>query len=106
MKIRAQKKEPKLDFNPDVMHSLEELHPMSDNVGENPGIHYLKECMEELPDEQQNCIKWFYYEEKSYKDIADIEHIPLGKVRSYIQNGRRNLKNCVEQKSIKNESKG
>lgn len=106
MKIRAQKKEPKLDFNPDVMHSLEELHPMSENGAENPSIHYLKECVEELPDEQQNCIKWFYYEEKSYKDIADIEHIPLGKVRSYIQNGRRNLKNCVEQKSIKNESKG
>jgi RNA polymerase sigma-70 factor (ECF subfamily) len=106
MKIRAQKKEPKLDFKPEVMHSLKELHPINENGADNPNIHYLKECVEELPDEQQNCIKWFYYEEKSYKDIADIEQIPLGKVRSYIQNGRRNLKNCVEQKSIKNESKG
>ncbi len=106
MKIRAQKKEPKLDFDPDVMHSLEELHPISENGEENPDVDYLKECMEGLTDEQKNCIQWFYYEERSYKEIADIENIPLGKVRSYIQNGRRNLKNCVEQKAMKNESKG
>ena len=106
MKIRAQKKEPNLNFNPDLMHSLEELHPMSENGEENPEINFLKECMDDLPDEQKNCIKWFYYEEKSYKEIADIENLPLGKVRSFIQNGRRNLKNCVEQKTIKNESRG
>lgn len=106
MKIRAKKKEPKLNFDPDVMHSLEELHPIGENKEENQEINYLNQCLEDLPDEQRNCIRWFYYEERSYKDIADIEKIPLGKVRSYIQNGRRNLKNCVEQKVMKNESKG
>lgn len=106
MKIRARKKAPQLDFDPDVMHSLEELHPINDNGEEKPEIDHLKQCLEDLPEEQQNCIRWFYYEEKSYKDIAEDEDIPLGKVRSYIQNGRRNLKNCVEQKTVKNESKG
>jgi len=106
MKLRAQKKEPDLNFDPNLMHSLEELHPINDNGEENPSIPAMKECVEALPDEQQNCIRWFYYEDKSYKEIAEIENIPLGKVRSYIQNGRRNLKNCVEQKMMKNESKG
>lgn len=106
MKLRAQKKEPDLNFDPNLMHSLEELHPINDNGEENPSIPAVKECVEALPDEQQNCIRWFYYEDKSYKEIAEIENIPLGKVRSCIQNGRRNLKNCVEQKMMKNESKG
>ncbi len=106
MKIRSKKKEPRLEFDPNLMQSLEDLHPITENGQENENIHALKDCLEELPEEQKNCIKWFYYEDRSYKEIAEEEDLPLGKVRSFIQNGRRNIKNCVEKKTIKNESKG
>ncbi len=104
MKIRAQKKIQQLDFNPELVYFLENLHPVKEEE-ENPSVPVMKECVEALPAAQQSCIKWFYYEDRSYKEIAEIEKLPLGKVRSYIQNGRRNLKNCVEQKMMKNESK-
>lgn len=56
----------------------------------------LERCLEELSEQQRACVQWFYYEDKSYKEIADIMSEELGKVRSYIQNGKRNLKNCME----------
>lgn len=56
----------------------------------------LKKCLETLNEQQRNCVHWFYYENQSYKAIADIIAEDVGKVRSYIQNGRRNLKTCLE----------
>ncbi|MFA7156045.1 MAG: sigma-70 family RNA polymerase sigma factor, partial [Proteiniphilum sp.] len=33
--------------------------------------------------------------DKSYADIVTLTGFTLDKVKSYIQNGKRNLKNCV-----------
>jgi RNA polymerase sigma-70 factor (ECF subfamily) len=60
----------------------------------------LERCLEELSEQQRACVQWFYYEDKSYKEIADIMSEELGKVRSYIQNGKRNLKNCMERPTV------
>ncbi|MCC7467162.1 MAG: hypothetical protein IT261_12870 [Saprospiraceae bacterium] len=49
-----------------------------------------------MSEQQRACVQWFYYEDKSYKEIAEIMTEELGKVRSFIQNGKRNLKNCLE----------
>ncbi|MDX1911083.1 MAG: sigma-70 family RNA polymerase sigma factor [Saprospiraceae bacterium] len=59
----------------------------------------LERCLAELSAQQRTCVQWFYYEDKSYKEIADILQEELGKVRSHIQNGKRNLKICMEKQS-------
>lgn len=56
----------------------------------------LDECIERLSDDQKECIKLFYLEEKSYKQVSVESGYELKKVKSYIQNGKRNLKNCLE----------
>lgn len=61
----------------------------------------LEKCLDELPTHQRKSVEWFYFEEKSYKEIADIIAEDVGKVRSYIQNGRRNLKICLEKAGVK-----
>lgn len=58
----------------------------------------LKKCLDALNQQQRQCVEWFYYEDHSYKDIAEMIQEDVGKVRSYIQNGRRNLKQCLEGK--------
>lgn len=58
----------------------------------------LEKCLGELPSQQHLSVRLFYYEEKSYKEISEMLNEDLGKVRSYIQNGRRNLKNCLEKR--------
>lgn len=58
----------------------------------------LEDCIQQLPEQQRQSIRLFYYEEQSYQEIAAMFEQPLGLVRSYIQNGRRNLRNCMEKK--------
>jgi RNA polymerase sigma-70 factor (ECF subfamily) len=53
--------------------------------------------MEKLPETQQKAVQLFFIEGKSYADIADIAGYSLKSVKSYIQNGKRNLKICIEQ---------
>lgn len=60
------------------------------------GKSLLQQCLEGLAHLQKQCVTLFYYEDKSYKEISAAMGMELGKVRSYIQNGRRNLKICLE----------
>lgn len=56
----------------------------------------LEKCMEGLPEEQEKTIRMFYYDNKCYNEIALSTGLEWNKVRSLIQNGRRNLKICME----------
>ena len=62
----------------------------------------LNYCMTTLSDEQQTSIRYFYMEEKSYADIVVLTGFSLNSVKSYIQNGKRNLKNCITKVLAKN----
>lgn len=78
------------------VESAGELHPIDeDEAGMNK---ILMECIERLKDEQQKCIRLFYFEERSYKEIAAALLLEEKKVKSFIQNGKRNLKICIEGK--------
>ena len=52
----------------------------------------LEEALKELKEPQQTCIRLFFLENKCYKEIADQLDLSLKKVKSSIQNGKRNLK--------------
>lgn len=56
----------------------------------------LKNCMEQLKASQKECVKLFYLEEKCYQEIAEALELELNMVKSHIQNGKRNLKICLE----------
>jgi RNA polymerase sigma-70 factor (ECF subfamily) len=56
----------------------------------------LENCIEKLVEEQQLCVRLFYLKQKCYQEIGDETGYDLKKVKSYIQNGKRNLKICME----------
>ena len=58
----------------------------------------LHDCIHLLAEQQQICIRMFYFEKRSYAEIAADTSQTLDQVRSHIQNGRRNLKNCIQTK--------
>ncbi|MEX2335825.1 MAG: sigma-70 family RNA polymerase sigma factor [Fulvivirga sp.] len=62
-------------------------------------LSLLEKCIEELQNEQKRCVQLFYMESKSYKEIEILTKFELKKVKSHIQNGKRNLKNCIERNS-------
>lgn len=59
----------------------------------------MEKCMETLPEEQRISVDLFYLQEKCYKEVAEVTGFELVKVKSYIQNGKRNLKICIEKNS-------
>jgi len=93
--LRKEKKMVTVEFTPAVMQSEDFTH--LDNVLEKENeLRKLEFCIENLPDEQKQSIRLFYLENKCYNEIVDTTGFEWNKVRSLIQNGRRNLKICIE----------
>lgn len=59
----------------------------------------LEKALEELNHEQSTCIRLFYLKEKSYQEVAQITGYTMNEVKSFIQNGKRNLKLKLEKNS-------
>ncbi|HXC06731.1 MAG TPA: sigma factor-like helix-turn-helix DNA-binding protein, partial [Bacteroidia bacterium] len=57
----------------------------------------LKKAIDQLNTEQRECISLFYLQEKSYKEVADMTGYSLLEVKSFLQNGKRNLKGLLNQ---------
>lgn len=78
----------------DLMYSSEVFH--LDTIDKEDQISQLHKCMERLPEKQHKCVQMFYFEKKTYQEIVEVLELEWKHVRSFIQNGRRNLKNCME----------
>lgn len=98
MKLRAGKNRRVVPFDTELMQSGDSSHPEEGMAKEEALVH-LESCIETLKDEQQRVVKLFYLEEKSYNEIVTRTGLEWNLVRSLVQNGRRNLKICMERKS-------
>ena len=63
----------------------------------------LENCIEKLKGEQKKCIQQFYFENKCYNEIARNLLLDEKKVKSHLQNAKRNLKLCLEEKHVEQE---
>ena len=95
MQLRKEKKMITVEFTSAVMQSEDFTHLDSVLEKENE-LKKLEFCIENLPGEQKQSIRLFYLENKCYNEIVDTTGFDWNKVRSLIQNGRRNLKICME----------
>ena len=77
----------------------QEMHPID---REDPSIgQALRDCIEKLKTEQRDCIELFYYKKMCYREISDSLGMAEKKVKSFLQNGKRNLKICLEGKNVR-----
>jgi len=81
------------------MENSNVMHPIDDE--ETDMEKALADCIERLRDEQKECIKLFYYGNRCYQEISDDLNIDEKKVKSYLQNAKRNLKICLEEKNVR-----
>ena len=93
--LRKGKHEIFVDFEVQNMESDMILH-LFDEGQDEERFEALQKCMEQLPEPQRVSISKFFMEEMSYVDIADDTGYHLKSVKSHIQNGKRNLKICIE----------
>ncbi|MEE4214738.1 MAG: sigma-70 family RNA polymerase sigma factor [Bacteroidales bacterium] len=68
-------------------------HP---GVGDDESMKLLEYCIDKLKKEHRECIRLFYYDNKCYREIADLMNIEEKKVKSHLQNAKRKLKICME----------
>lgn len=92
MTFRAQKKHPVKhveEFRDEPVEFENGLHPKAQKE-----IMYdkLEQAMADLSPEQQHCIDLFYLQKKTYVEIMELTGFTFMQVKSYIQNGKRNLK--------------
>ena len=95
MQLRKEKKNITVEFTPAVMQSEDFTH-LDDVLEKENELKKLEFCIEHLPAEQKQSIQLFYLENKCYNEIVETTGYDWNKVRSLIQNGRRNLKICME----------
>ncbi len=59
-------------------------------------LQRMEAALNKLNPDQKLCVKLFYLEKKSYSEVAEITGFTMMQVKSYLQNGRRNLKLLIE----------
>ena len=101
MQLRSPKHLKTTEFNTEFMQSGQITHLENEVLEKEENFKKLEQCMETLPAEQRETVRLFYLENKCYNEIAAITGYDWNKVRSYIQNGKRNLKICIEEKQLK-----
>jgi RNA polymerase sigma-70 factor (ECF subfamily) len=95
MQLRSAKNVKITTLNESVVQLEENLH-LNGVMDKESQLEQMTGCIQSLPGEQKQCIELFYLQNKSYNEIVDITGFDWNSVRSYIQNGRRNLKICME----------
>jgi len=85
------------DIQQEIMESADMFHPINKDT-QNDMIPKLKKGIEQLKDGQRRCIELLYLQDKSYKEVAEMTGYSMNKVKSYIQNGKRNLRIYLEEK--------
>jgi len=97
MKLRKQKIVP-VNIDVSFMQSEDNVH-LDEELEKEENFKRMQYCLEQLVDQQKEVINLFYYKNKCYQEIIEITGLDNNKVRSFIQNGRRNLKICMENKA-------
>ena len=98
MQLRTPKNLKTVALPPLLMQNEEDVH-LNGVMEKEENLQKLEKCIASLPDEQRTMIKLFYLDGKCYNEIVEITGLEWNHVRSSIQNGRRNLKLCMEKKS-------
>jgi len=84
-----------INSNPNMEMEVS-MHPSNEKLEDD--LQMLEKCIEELKSDQGQAVKLFFLEQKCYQEISKVTGFDVKKVKSYIQNGKRNLKICVEKK--------
>ena len=100
MRLRAGKKTTTVKMADEFMQSEENLH-LQDVLDREEHFRQLEYCMRQLATDQRMVIELFYLQSKCYNEIVAETGLEWNSVRSYIQNGRRNLKICMESQTAK-----
>ena len=94
MRIRSRKEDLFIEFDKRKSEQIpvesdEDLHQ---RIEEEAQLNEMGKAIVSLNPEQKQCIQLFFFEKRSYDEIAKETGYSVNKVKSHIQNGKRNLR--------------
>jgi RNA polymerase sigma-70 factor (ECF subfamily) len=95
MILRKEQKQITVSFD-DVLMETEPFLHHEDSQEKEQKLKAMERCLESLNLEQKISVDLFYLQQKCYAEVAALTGYEMQKVKSYIQNGKRNLKICIE----------
>jgi RNA polymerase sigma factor (sigma-70 family) len=98
MQLRTPKNLRTVELPDSLMQSEQDVH-LNGVLEKEENFQKLEYCMATLSEEQRKAVQLFYIEGKCYNEIVELMGQEWNQVRSFIQNGRRNLKICMEKTS-------
>jgi RNA polymerase sigma-70 factor (ECF subfamily) len=98
MKIRDRHGKMPVELTERYMSAAAEESDRQSLVQDDQTIELMAEALKELGTEQQQCVTSFYLQKKSYHEISEETGFTMMQVKSYIQNGKRNLRLLIERK--------
>lgn len=99
MQLRTPKNMKTVEFKYELVQSEDNVH-LNGVLEKEENFLKLEYCLGTLTNEQREAVKLFYLEGKCYNEIVEITGQEWNQVRSFIQNGRRNLKLCMENEKL------
>jgi len=98
MELRKRQRELKKELDlQDNVHLIMDFSSPDHLKEKEHQISTMESALEKLNKEQKICIELFYLKNKSYVEIMEITGYSNNDVKSYIQNGKRNLKIKMEE---------
>ena len=98
MKLRDKKGKITAELTERLGATPEETADMQELLVTDHTLEVMEETLKELNPEQKQCVTLFYLQKKSYQEISETTGYSMPQVKSYIQNGKRNLKTMIEKK--------
>ena len=95
MRLRSEKRQIVVNLDVELMQSEENVH-LNGELEKEENFKKLDYCLGQLQEDQRRAVELFYLQGKCYNEIAELTGMEWNKIRSYIQNGRRNLKLCMD----------
>jgi RNA polymerase sigma factor (sigma-70 family) len=98
MKIRDKQGKIPVELTDKIVQEEDTFKSKQEHIDRDTTLQLIEEGLDELNEEHKLCLTLFYLQKKSYHEIAASTGFNLLQVKSYIQNGKRNLKLIVEKK--------
>lgn len=98
MKLRERNGKSTVEINDNITSKADEETDRQVLLENDHTLDLLELSLKELNPEQQQCVTLFYLQKKSYQEVSDETGFSMLQVKSYIQNGKRNLKILIEKK--------
>lgn len=97
MQLRTPKNFKTVEIAESLMQNEENVH-LNGVLEKEENLRRLEHCLTTLSNEQRRAVQLFYLDGKCYNEIVELMGQEWNQVRSFIQNGRRNLKLCMEKR--------